>query len=235
MPLLINKDGKQLGPYSLDQARALVLSGKLEADDWAWPDGATDWVALKDVPGFTQTAVATPTAPGASLEEQELWHGHPAQVLNLKIYLCWTIILVLALFIASAGSDARLGTWGLGNWPWVGFVVLLLLVLAHSAWLFFRLRAIEYVVTTQRVRVISGIFSKDIQEIELFRVKDTMAHQSFFLRVFGLGTITVVSGDERHPQLVLTAIPRAVELRERMRQEVMALRQRFGVRELDVM
>jgi len=235
MPLLINKDGKQLGPYSLDQARALVLSGKLEADDWAWPDGATDWVALKDVPGFTQTAAAKPAVAGASLEEQELWHGHPSQVLNGNIYLCWAIILVLALFIAGSASNSSLGTWNVGSWPWLGFGTLLLVALAHVAWLYFRLRAVEYVVTTQRVRVVSGIFSKDIQEIELFRVKDTMAHQSFFLRIFGLGTITVISGDERHPQLVLTAIPKAVELRERLRQEVMALRQRFGVRELDVM
>jgi uncharacterized membrane protein YdbT with pleckstrin-like domain len=83
--------------------------------------------------------------------------------------------------------------------------------------------------------VISGIFSKDIQEIELFRVKDTMAHQSFFLRLFGLGTITVLSGDANHPRLVLSGVPHAVELREKLRQEVMNLRQRFGVRELDVM
>ena len=235
MPLLINKDGKQLGPYSLDQARALVLSGKLEADDWAWPDGATDWVALKDVPGFTQTAATKPVAPGASLEEQELWHGHPAQILNGNIYLSWAIVLALALFIAASGSDAKIAGSSAGSWPWLGFVALLVVALAHVTLLYFRLRAVEYVVTTQRVRVISGIFSKDIQEIELFRVKDTMAHQSFFLRIFGLGTITVISGDERHPQIVLTGVPKAVELRERLRQEVMALRQRFGVRELDVM
>jgi membrane protein YdbS with pleckstrin-like domain len=230
MPLLINKDGKQLGPYSLDEARALVLSGKLEADDWAWPDGATDWVALKDVPGFAQTAAAKPPVPGAALEEHELWRGHPSQILNLNIYLCWVIILGLAFFIVEMVGVAYSVLWSA-----VGFGVLVLVALVHGCLLYFHLRAVEYVITTQRVRVISGIFSKDIQEIELFRVKDTMAHQSFFLRLFGLGTITVISGDERHPQLVMTAIPKAIELRERLRQEVMALRQRFGVRELDVM
>jgi hypothetical protein len=62
-----------------------------------------------------------------------------------------------------------------------------------------------------------------------------MAHQSFFLRLFGLGTITIISGDERHPRIVLSGVPQAIELRERLRQEVMNLRQRFGVREVDVM
>ena len=85
------------------------------------------------------------------------------------------------------------------------------------------------------MRVISGLFSKEIQEIELFRVKDTMANQSFFLRLFGLGTITILSGDEKQPRLVLSGVPDAVALRERLRAEVMNLRQRFGVREVDVM
>ena len=230
MPLLINKDGKQLGPYSLDEARALVLSGKLEADDWAWPEGATDWIALKDVPGFTQTAVSKPSAPGTALGEEELWRGHPSQILNLNIYLCWAIIVALAVFIVVMVGIAFSALWSA-----VGFGVVLVIALIHCAMLYFHLRAVEYVVTTQRVRVVSGLFSKDIQEIELFRVKDTMAHQSFFLRIFGLGTITIISGDEHHPQLVLNGIPMAVELRERIRQEVMTLRQRFGVRELDVM
>jgi len=227
MPLLINKDGKQLGPYSLDQARALVLAGRLDADDWAWPDGATEWVHLKDVPGFSSAAPPAPSVTGAAAEE-ELWRGHPSQVLNFSIYLFWVCILVVALVVALAFGDSQ-------KWSLLLFGIVALLALIQVAWAYFHLHAIEYVVTTQRVRIISGILSKDIQEIELFRVKDTMAHQSFFLRLFGLGTITVISGDANHPRLVLSGVPDAIELREKLRQEVMALRQRFGVRELDVM
>jgi membrane protein YdbS with pleckstrin-like domain len=230
MPLLINKDGKQLGPYSLDEARALVLSGELEADDWAWPDGATDWIHLKDVPHFTPTSspAAKPAAPVTALGEEELWRGHPSQVLNIHIYLFWAITLTVVLAAALAFADTTM-------WVLMIFGVFAVVAVGQISWAFFHLRVIEYVITTQRVRIVSGIFSKDIQEIELFRVKDTMAHQSFLQRLFGLGTITVVSGDERHPRLVLSGIPRAIELRERLRQEVMTLRQRFGVRELDVM
>jgi len=238
MSLLINKDGKQLGPYSLDEARALVLSGELEATDWAWPDGGTKWIPLKEVPGFAPTAPAAasppPTAPPSApaSTEEELWRGHPSQILNFKAYLLVALFLVIGLGLAPmvvvAGVQTRF-------WSVLGFGVLGVVILLYALVHYFRLRAIEYVVTTQRVRVISGLFSKDIQEIELFRVKDTAAHQPFFLRLFGLGTITIDSGDEKHPQLILSAVPRAVELRERMRQEVMTLRQRFGVREVDVM
>jgi membrane protein YdbS with pleckstrin-like domain len=237
MSLLINKDGKQLGPYSLDEARALVLSGRLDADDWAWPDGATEWVALKDVPGFSAKTPAPPAAPSApatvatgAAAEQELWRGHPSQVLNFSIYIFWALVLIVTLIgvVMIVLNDSQF-------WSAVIFGVVALIALVNAAVAYLHLHAIEYVVTTQRVRVVSGIFSKDIQEIELFRVKDTMAHQSFFLRLFGLGTITVLSGDERNPRIVLSGVPRAVELREKLREEVMTLRQRFGVREMDVM
>ena len=242
MSIIINKDGQQLGPYSLEQARTLVLEGKIDADDWAWPDGATEWVQLRDVPGFAAAktitppvqpaAAATPAAASPAAvsptEEEELWRGHPSQVLNLHVYLFWAIILVITTVLAYIFAD---------NTFWAACIVgvVALVALAQSAWAYFHLRMIEYVITTQRVRVISGLFSKEVQEIELFRVKDTSARQAFFQRLFGLGTITVLSGDEKLPRLVLDGVPNAIEMRERLRQEVLTLRQRFGVRELDVM
>src|ERR1019366_1427736 len=239
MSLLINKDGKQLGPYSLDEARALVLSGRLAASDWAWPDGAGVCVSLLGVPGFsvpTPAPTAQPAAPSvpsapAATAEQEFWRGHPSQVLNASIYVFWGAVLIVtlfALFALDVFSESQF-------WSFIIIGVVTLIALINAAVAYFHLHAVEYVVTTQRVRVISGIFSKDIQEIELFRVKDTMAHQSFFLRLFGLGTITILSGDERHPRIVLSGVPQAVELREKLRQEVMTPRQGFGGREVDVM
>jgi membrane protein YdbS with pleckstrin-like domain len=239
MPLLINKDGKQLGPFSVEEARAMVLTGKLSPNDWAWPDNATDWIPLKEVAGYAapRTSTLTPPPPPAvaaagattpASAEEELWRGHPSQVLDFNIYLFWSVVLIIALVLAFTVVDSL--AWGLGL-----FGVVAVVGLVQMAASYIHLRSIEYVVTTQRVRIISGIFSKDIQEIELFRVKDTMARQSFFLRLFKLGTITILSGDPNHPRLVLSGVPRALELRERLRQEIMTLRQRFGVRELDVM
>ena len=241
MALLINKDGKQLGPFSLEQAREMVLAGKFDADDWAWPDGATDWQQLKDVPGFaTAPKPAGPpltpaasssvsAAPGAGMPlEEELWRGHPSQLLNLNIYLFWMLVLGAAFVLVFALADSRFWALAIGG-------VIALVALAQCLWAYFHLRSVEYVITTQRVRVISGLLGKNVQEIELFRVKDTAARQSFLLRLFGLGTITVLSGDEKQPRLVLTGVPHALEMRERLRNETLALRQRFGVREVDVM
>jgi membrane protein YdbS with pleckstrin-like domain len=190
MRLLINKDGRSLGPYGLEEARSLVLSGRLSATDWAWPDGATQWVALKDVPGFSSVAPAAasvPTAPAAVAAEEELWSGGPSQVVNLKLYIVWTLVLLGVGSAVTVRSDL-----------WPVLAILAVVALLQIAVRNLRLRSIRYVVTTQRVRVVSGFFSRDIEEVELFR----------------LGTITILSGDERHPRLVLVGIPGAVELRE---------------------
>jgi membrane protein YdbS with pleckstrin-like domain len=228
MRLFVSRNGRQLGPYTLEQAGTLVAAGELAPTDWAWPEGATQWVALKDVAGFSAPAPsAMPPAPPAGLvPEEELWRGRPSQILNLKIYFAWGIILfgVLSATLVQREYD---------SWPLlVGAAVAAAI---HITLRNLKLRAIEYVVTVQRVRVISGLLNKNIQEIELFRVKDTMVYQRFFQRLFGLGTITIVSGDRQNPRLVLYGIPHAVELRERLRSEVMILRQRYGVREMDLM
>ncbi len=227
MRLLVNRNGKQVGPYTLEAARALVLSGELAATDWAWPDGATQWIALKDVPGFAPGSAGGPTPPAPlspAATEEDLWRGRPSQILNLKLYSAWAVILLGVLSAVFVRADL---------WPVPA--ILAVVALIQIAWRNLRLRSIEYVVTTQRVRIVSGLFSKNIEEIELFRVKDTMVQQGFTQRLFGLGTITVISGDARNPRLVLYGIPHAIDLRERLRQEEMSLRQRYGVREMDVM
>ena len=168
------------------------------------------------------------TAAVSAAEEEEMWRGHPSQILNLHVYLFWGIILAVTLVLAFVFADNHYWAFGI-------FGVVAIVALAQSTWAYFHLRMVEYIITTQRVRVISGLFSKEVQEIELFRVKDTSARQAFFQRLFGLGTITVLSGDEKQPRLVLDGVPNALDMRERLRQEVMSLRQRFGVRELDVM
>jgi hypothetical protein len=58
MQLLVNRDGRQLGPYSVDQACQLLAEGKLHSWDLCWPEGAREWVTLDTVPGITEKAFA---------------------------------------------------------------------------------------------------------------------------------------------------------------------------------
>jgi hypothetical protein len=67
MTLYITKNGQQLGPYTLSQARELVANGTLLATDWAWYEGITNWIPLQQVPGFVPGSIpeSTPAFPAA--------------------------------------------------------------------------------------------------------------------------------------------------------------------------
>lgn len=56
--ILINRDGRHLGPYTYDQACQLLAEGKLHTWDIAWPDGSREWVTLDQIEGLTDRAFA---------------------------------------------------------------------------------------------------------------------------------------------------------------------------------
>src|SRR6202167_5781061 len=146
MSLLIYQDDKQPGPFTLGEARSLVLSGQLGADDWAWPDGATDWTHLKDVPGFSSAKPAppavvssVPASPVAAVApEQELWRGHPSQVLNFSIYLFWGMILIVTLGIVVVMVQNESTFWSL-----IIFGAVAVIALINTAVAYLHLRAVE--------------------------------------------------------------------------------------------
>ncbi|MBX9795953.1 PH domain-containing protein [Sphingomonas sp.] len=128
--------------------------------------------------------------------------------------------------------------WLLGTLAGWGTLLLCLvgvgLVIVAVMW--FRNIATHYELTDQRLIIRSGIFAKRIDEIELFRVKDTLVNYSLVNQLTGIGAITIRSSDATTGghDLVLRDIPQALHLREEMRRLVEAARQKRRVRELDI-
>ncbi len=50
--IYISRGGQQYGPYSSEQARAMLSSGDLSGSDQAWYEGAQGWIPLNQVPGM---------------------------------------------------------------------------------------------------------------------------------------------------------------------------------------
>jgi uncharacterized membrane protein YdbT with pleckstrin-like domain len=92
-----------------------------------------------------------------------------------------------------------------------------------------------YEVTSQRLKFESGILNKAVEEIELYRVKDTSLEQPFLLRLVGLGNILIRTMDESTPDVMLRAIPDAAALREKMRVAIEAVRERKSVRTFETL
>lgn len=84
-----------------------------------------------------------------------------------------------------------------------------------------------YILTNQRLIIISGIFGKTIDEIELFRIVDSKTVQSFIDRMVNIGTI-VVSSTDQTGIATMAKIPQPYYVRDSLRQAYTIARQKKG-------
>jgi len=134
------------------------------------------------------------------MEERTVWKGSSSQVINLGTYLLCLLFVWLIVPLF------------IGIWKWI------------------ENRCRVYEITTQRIRITTGVFTKRTEELELYRVRDTSLVEPFLYRLFGAGNIEVVTMDVTTPGLTLEAIKDAAAVREEIRKNVEACRDRKGVR-----
>ncbi len=84
-----------------------------------------------------------------------------------------------------------------------------------------------YVLTNQRLIVITGIFSKRVDEIELFRIVDSSTSQSLIDRWAGIGDIYISSTDKTG-NVLMEKIPSPYLVRDSLRQQYTQARQKKG-------
>jgi hypothetical protein len=66
MQIHIARDGKQLGPFSVEEINRQLAAGTLSLSDNAWYEGAAGWAPLSTVPGVTGGASTSATIPAAT-------------------------------------------------------------------------------------------------------------------------------------------------------------------------
>jgi uncharacterized membrane protein YdbT with pleckstrin-like domain len=91
-----------------------------------------------------------------------------------------------------------------------------------------------YEVTTERIRFSTGIFSRKSSELELYRVRDYSVVKPFLLRLVGRGNIVLETADRSTPEFVMHAIPGVDALKDQIRNHTEIMRQRRGVRDLEI-
>lgn len=151
-------------------------------------------------------------------DETTIWKGSPSQWLNLGPF-------ALALVIATA-----IGAGAMFFPPvWLGLVV----PLGYVVWRYLVVRCQVFELTSQRLRITSGVINQKIDEIELYRVKDTVMLRPWWMRLTGLAAISLQTSDRTLPHLLIPAINNGLELRELLRKQVEAQRDSKRVREMD--
>ena len=162
------------------------------------------------------------------MKEKILWKGRPSHYINLKLYVTATVLLLL-------GIGALVFT---SNVIYVSSVVLCFFVVpaCRVLYKFIFVKTWKIKITDQRVTEEIGVFSKVIDEAELYRIKDIRLAQPFIFRLLGLSTIVMVSSDISDSMITIPCINSkdAKILREELRTSVEARRNEKNIREIDV-
>lgn len=169
----------------------------------------------------------TEDSSSGSPAENMLWSGHTSQWVHFWYYF---FCLLLAAGIAVAATMFGLATVGIGALGYLALVIPLLMWLIRW-WI---TKCTHYELTSQRLRIRTGILNKKVDELELFRVKDYTMEQPFLLRLVGLGNLTMITSDATSPTVSIRAIPGIEQVREKLRTAVQVERDRKRVRQLDV-
>jgi uncharacterized membrane protein YdbT with pleckstrin-like domain len=151
-------------------------------------------------------------------DETTLWKTSPSQWLNLGPFAA---ALVIAIGLAG----------GAFFFPpaWIGLAV----PVAYAAWRYLVVRCQVFELTTQRLRITTGVINQKIDEIELYRVKDSLMLRPWWMRLTGLTAIAMQTSDRSIPHVLIPAVRMGAELREQLRQHVEAQRDTKRVREMD--
>lgn len=87
----------------------------------------------------------------------------------------------------------------------------------------------EFVITNERVRIITGLLGKDREDVELIRVQDIDQKQTLGDRLLKIGDIVISSHDRSHPEVTLHNVKNPQEVHELLRRAVLNARKKHGL------
>jgi uncharacterized membrane protein YdbT with pleckstrin-like domain len=115
--------------------------------------------------------------------------------------------------------------------------VLLLAILTLGIWLLpslWQARGLSYRITNHRIVIESGVLSKRMEQVDLYRVSDYTVERPLGQRLLGTGNLILQTFDKTTPELRIRGIRTdVVALYEALRQATERDRQKRGVRMVD--
>ena len=100
--------------------------------------------------------------------------------------------------------------------------------------LWVRARGKHYRITSQRIVIDLGLFSKKMEQVDLYRITDYVVERPFGQRIMGTGNLVLEAMDSTSPVIRLDALKTdVVALYEKLRVATEAAKQRRGVRVVD--
>src|ERR1700730_5715575 len=165
------------------------------------------------------------------MAEETVWRGSVSQWKNfgffvLQVLLAAAIVIIFVLMGRSLSPEMRNFS------PYILILLAVPIFIAGKRYLQTKCRIYE--LTTERLKMTEGVFSKVTDTLELYRVKDIETRQPFLYRLCGIENVQLNTSDTSSPFVLAEAIPHQVGLADKIRNQVETIRQQKGVREIDV-
>ena len=142
--------------------------------------------------------------PSSVAAEEIVWRGTSSQWKNFGVYLLCGLLCWL--------------------------IVPIFFVLVY----YLKTRCKVFELTTQRLKITSGVFTKVTETLELYRVKDIETRQSFFSRMVSIENVQMTTTDVSSPNVLIEAVPSSIGFADKLRHQVEIIRQQKRVREIDI-
>ena len=122
-----------------------------------------------------------------------------------------------------SGRPAAL--YSIGRW-------MLTIVTLGIAGLCYKLASLStrFDITTQRIRIERGVFSKSRQDTELYRIDDIALEQPLGMRMVGHAVLFLRSTDRTTPDIRIYGVPGLSTLGDQLRECALRERERRGIR-----
>ena len=137
---------------------------------------------------------------------------------------------------AIPGAEQVVWTGTPSHWSnfWIYLACIVLIPIPWAFWQWLSVRASRIVITSQRLRLESGVLAKRFEEIELYRVKDSSLAQTFWQRLVGIGDVVLETNDATTPHVRLANLHESFRVRELLRAQVERVRRVQRVREIEM-
>ena len=180
----------------------------------------SDLTGAKNGQGQLQPAGAPPQ-PHPDEPKQVLYEGFPSWRAYFGKYFLVTILAIGAAaglgYFDPLAAGSSLRAVEIAAPLLLGALVFLFLNLAR--------RAVRVRATNRSIETEIGLFSKRIDVMELWRIRDLRYKQSFLDRILGIAHIEIIAKDVTTPDLEMVGLPASKQLFERLRDSVEIQRQ----------
>jgi uncharacterized membrane protein YdbT with pleckstrin-like domain len=159
--------------------------------------------------------------------EEKFFTGHPALIYSigqLSPFVLTIIAAALAIFGLKSTANPEYALYS--SYVLVGAVAVFALIMVHY-WI--KSLSIHYTITSQRIKLERGLFSKVSESLELFRIDHFELHKPIGMRLLGKSALRIFTSDAELEKFFVYGVPDVDTLGEKLRECQLRERTRRGL------